>query len=99
LIKADRKIAMETNFKRKIINHVIFDVPQGYKISYLPPSSSFSNDLFNFRIEYTTVGNKVALSREMTSDFLLLKNTSFPEWNKMTNLLKDAYKESISFIK
>jgi transglutaminase-like putative cysteine protease len=99
LIKTERKTAIESNYKRRIINHVVLDVPQGYKISYLPPNSEFSNDLFRYRIEYKSVPNKVLLTRTLTSDYLLLKNTSFSDWNKMINLLKDAYKESINFTK
>jgi len=99
LIKDDRKIPIENNFKRTIINSVIFDIPKGYKITYLPTNSEFTNLQFGYKIEYIKTSDKVILTHSLTSNFLLLENKEFPEWNKMTSLLKEAYKESVNLSK
>jgi hypothetical protein len=99
LIKAERKISIESNFMRNVINHVVLDIPGGYKISYLPTDSEFHNDYFGYRIHYKTLSDKVELTHELTFNFLLLDKKWFPDWNKMTNLLKEVYKESINFTK
>jgi hypothetical protein len=99
LIKKERKISIENDFKREIINHVVLEIPAGFKMSYMPANSSFSNPLFDYRIEYKNMGNKVYLTRELNSNFLLLDKSQFEDWNKMTTQLQEAYKESINLTK
>jgi hypothetical protein len=99
LIKVDRKIPIENIFKRTVINHVEFEVPKGFKITYLPENSEYTNLQFSYKIEYKAELGKVILTHSLTSNYLLLQSPAFPAWNKMTSALKEAYTESVNLSK
>jgi hypothetical protein len=98
-IKDDRKVPIENNYKRVQINHVVFEIPEGYKVTYLPENTKFSDPLFGYSIDYATQNNKITVTHQLTNNYLLLKSDHFSRFNEMTKQLKNDYKESVNITK
>jgi hypothetical protein len=98
-IKNTRRIPIENNYKKIQLNHVVFEIPQGFKVTYLPENTAYTNDLFSFAIDYKNASNKVAVTHELTTNYLLLQPSHFEQLNEMNEKLKNAYKESVSLNK
>jgi hypothetical protein len=98
-IKNTKMTPMEIKYKKQMINHVIFEMPEGYKLTYMPGNSEYKNDLFGFNISYKTESNKVCLTQNFYTNFLLLQHKTFPQWNNMLDSLRTAYKTSVNLKK
>ena len=94
-MKNTRKTAVESNYKKKIVNEVIMDIPRGYRLSYLPQNSEFKNDLFGYKLSYESRNNQVQLTHELYTNYLLLSPQKMKDWNAMIESLKKAYKSTI----
>ncbi|MBW4890758.1 DUF3857 and transglutaminase domain-containing protein [Mucilaginibacter sp. HMF5004] len=94
-----RKTPIEYNFKyiRKYVT--MLKIPQGYKLSYLPPSKTFRNKVWGFNLEYSQKGNYVILTQDFDNENLLITNDQFEEWNKVLENLLPQYKETLSLSK
>jgi transglutaminase-like putative cysteine protease len=81
-------------------NTVVLPIPAGYEVSYLPKNASFRSDAFGgFELTYELLPNKVIVRNKLTLNTLLIKKTSFVEWNLMVSALNEAYSEVISLKK
>jgi transglutaminase-like putative cysteine protease len=98
-IKKERTVPLEKEYKKTTINHVILDIPEGYKVTYLPDNTEYSGKSYGYKIHYKTEGNKLNLTHQFDTKFLLLQPSEFDDWNKMNESLKQAYKESINLTK
>jgi hypothetical protein len=99
-IKDTKKTDLEIKYKKLTINHVIFEMPKDYKLTFIPNNSEYQNDLFGYHISYTTgQNNKVLLTQKFYTNFLLLQHQQFPQWNSMLESLQNAYKTSINLKK
>jgi len=99
-IKDTKKTDLEIKYKKLTINHVIFEMPKDYKLTFIPNNSEYQNDLFGYHITYTTgQNNKVLLTQKFYTNFLLLQHQQFPQWNSMLESLQNAYKTSINLKK
>ena len=98
-IKDTKTTPLEIKYKKQMINHVIFEMPEGYKLTYMPGNSEYKNDLFGFNISYKTESNKVCLTQNFYTNFLLLQHKTFPQWNSMLDSLRTAYKTSVNLKK
>jgi len=99
-IKDNKQTPLEIKYKKLTINHVIFEMPKDYKLTFVPKNSEYKNDFFGYHITYTTEpNNKVLLTQKFYTNFLLLQHQQFNQWNSMLDSLKDAYKTSINIQK
>jgi len=94
-----RKMPVEYDFRfiKKYVT--VLTIPDAYKVSYLPKSQSFKNDVWGFTINYEQKGNTIVLSQEFYNDHLLLTADMFKAWNEVLEHLFPLYKESISLSK
>ncbi|OQP57086.1 hypothetical protein A3860_11000 [Niastella vici] len=94
-----RKMPVEYDFRfiKKYVT--VLTIPDGYKVSYLPQSNSFKNDVWGFTMNYEQKGNTIVLSQEFYNDHLLLTADMFKAWNEVLEHLFPLYKESISLSK
>ena len=95
----ERKLPIEYNFisKRKYVT--MLKVPDGYKLTYLPPSKMYHNDVFGFDMQYNQKANWVSLTQQYDNDHLLLTSDKFEQWNKVLQNLFPLYKETLSLSK
>lgn len=94
-----RKSPIEHDFKYIKRYVTIITLPEGHRVTYLPPGKSFRNDVWGFTISYSKKGNQVTLMQEFDNDHLLLNNHQFQAWNKVLENLFPLYKETLSFSK
>ncbi len=95
LFKDDRELDYEFYFKSLLKATYIFTIPDTYEVSYLPKNSSFNNDIFNYSITYETKGNTIVYHYYAIVKTLLLKPSSFAEWNKMIKQMRTDFKEVV----
>jgi hypothetical protein len=98
-IKDTKTTPLEIKYKKQMINHVIFELPEGYKITYMPGNSEYKNEFFGYNISYKTEFNKVFLTQNFYTNFLLLQHKTFQQWNTMLESLRTAYKTSVNLKK
>ncbi|HEY8399926.1 MAG TPA: transglutaminase domain-containing protein [Cytophagaceae bacterium] len=99
LLPKDRKTSLERDYKYEIKETVVFEIPKGFKLGYLPENSSLKEDNFGFTINYKISGNTVTYNKTIYIDYLQLHKDKFESWNNMVKELNKAYKENISIIK
>lgn len=94
-----RKIPIESSFlytKRYVI---VLNIPDGYKISYLPSGKSFHNEVWGFDLSYDQKAQQVIYTLQFDNNQLLLTPDKFEAWNKVLENLLPLYKESVSLEK
>jgi hypothetical protein len=74
-------------------------IPKGYSVTNLPTNASFSHPDFGFKLSYEQKNDQIVVRTQWTLNTLLVKKSSFPEWNKMVTALNEAYSEVISLKK
>lgn len=94
-VESTRKTEIESNYKKKIINEVILEIPKGYKITFVPKNAEFKDDLFGFKVSYQTGQDEIRLTHEIYINYLLLKLSKMKDWNDMIETINNAYKSSI----
>lgn len=94
-----RTIPIEHEYKSKSDYVTIINIPEGYKVSYLPDSKSFRNEVWGFSISYEQKQNQVILTQHFENNDLLLQPDKFQAWNKVLEYLFPLYKETVSFEK
>ena len=95
----ERKVPIEYNFisKRKYVT--MLKIPEGYKLTYLPPSKNYHNAVWGFDMQYEQKGNWVSLTQQFDNDSLQLTSDQFEQWNKVLQNLFPLYKETLSLSK
>ena len=99
LIEPDREVPREFEYKNISKNVNILEIPKGYKVSYLPANSSYSDPMFGFKINYTMSDNKVIYRSYLYINTLMLYKEDFERWNKMIRQLTKAYNETMTLTK
>lgn len=83
------------DYRYHYVQDIVLNIPQGYKVTYLPEKLEIENPLYVFSIEYDYQEDKIVYKKRLTfSDNLLLKS-HFKNWNKDISELKKAYMEQI----
>ena len=95
LLKDDRVLDYEFDFKSLIKLTYIFDVPESYEISYLPQNCMSDNVDFLYNISYEKIGNKIIYKFSLKLNILLLKQESFVLFNSMLKKMRSNFKEVV----
>ena len=77
----------------------VLNIPEGYKVNYLPQSKEFKNNVWGFKIKYEQKNNQVIMTQEFEDEHMLLQPDKFSDWNKVLEQLFPLYKETVSLIK
>ena len=93
-----RKLDREFDYQYQHEHRVELEIPEGYKVDYLPEQVAFEHDMFSFRIDYTQEENRVIMDRVIRLKTLLLPKEQFEYWNSMITLLDDAYQEVVVIV-
>ncbi|HET9055960.1 MAG TPA: DUF3857 domain-containing protein [Chitinophagaceae bacterium] len=94
-----RKSPIEFSFLYTKKYITVFKIPDGYKITYLPKSKSYHNEIWGFDLTYEQTESKVIVTYQFNNDHLLLTPDKFELWNKVLEQLLPMYKESVSLSK
>jgi hypothetical protein len=94
-----RNTPIEHEYKNSATYVTILNIPEGYKVSYLPDSKSYKNDVWGFDISYRQEKNQVIMTQTFSNEHLLLEPDKFQAWNKVLENLYPLYRETISLAK
>ncbi len=75
------------------------EIPDGYRIDYVPEGGSFNTPEFGYKITYTKKEDKVIMEKLIRFEFLLLKEDKFEQWNKMIKQLNKHYRSTVALKK
>ncbi|MCB0383332.1 MAG: DUF3857 domain-containing protein, partial [Psychroserpens sp.] len=91
----DRKFSKKIDYKfeRHFTTH--FQIPEGYKVSYVPDEMSFEDANYGFKIQYELNDDVITQTKTMYVKTLSIQNTDFEDWNRFIKSLQKAYKKSI----
>lgn len=91
-----RKMPVEYDFKWVRRYVTMLKIPDGYKLTYLPQSKSYHNNVWGFDMQYSQKDNWVILSQQFDNESLMLDHSQFEQWNKVLENLLPLYKETLS---
>jgi hypothetical protein len=94
-----RKAPIEYGYLKKFAYTTLLKVPEGYRISYLPQSHTFKNDVWAFDLAYQQSGQTVSLMQNFSDEHLLLYPDQFEKWNKVLEGIFPEYKQTIVLTK
>ena len=92
---ARRKTGVENEYKFLIKQYTILEVPENYKVGYLPKDCRSANDLFAFSKQYKKQDNKIIALQEVKNNNLLLQPKDFTLWNNALRQVINQYKEQV----
>jgi hypothetical protein len=90
-----RKTAIEYDYKRYFNYATKLEIPEGYKVDYIPETVSFSNDFITCEISYVLEGKNIMYNQKISLDFILLSLDQQKEVNKLIKRVEKNYKEII----
>lgn len=74
---------------------VVLQIPEGYRISYIPEDTYFNNKNFSFNIKYSSEDSCVKMKRTIHVNFLEMLNKEFSTWDEIIINLSKAYRQSV----
>jgi len=93
--KEDRKYGIEFDYKRQFSYTNIIEIPDGYEVSYLPTSVSYSIDLISIDLSYSTDKNKIVCKQDVVFNFIKLNKEQQQKVNTFVEKTEKASKEII----
>ncbi len=93
--KEDRKYDIEFEYKRQFSHTNIIEIPDGYEVSYIPTSVSFTNDLISVNLSYSTDKNKIVCKQDVVFNFIKLNKEQQQKVNTFVEKTEKASKEII----
>ena len=93
--KEDRKYDIEFEYKRQFSHTNIIEIPDGYEVSYIPTSVSFTNDLISVNLSYSTDKNKIVCKQNVVFNFIKLNKEQQQKVNTFVEKTEKASKELI----
>ncbi|MCB0382685.1 MAG: DUF3857 domain-containing protein [Psychroserpens sp.] len=73
-----------------------FEIPEGFKASYIPEDITFEDPNYGFQITYESKDNIITQTKSIYVNTLSIKKETFENWNLFINSLLKAYKKSIT---
>lgn len=73
---------------------LVFEIPEGYVLDYIPETKKFNYDNFNMVLSYEATGKTIRHTSTLTLDALYITKSQFSNWNEMVNKLSKSYNES-----
>lgn len=94
-IKEDRKTSVEYRYRSGDDVTVIFKIPEGKKVTYLPENVKVDNDFMTASISYTLEGDTIIYNHSYATKKLILEKASHEAFNKSLKTIRKAFKEVV----
>lgn len=94
-----RKVPLDFKHITKKQQVTILHIPEGYKVSFVPPNTSSQNNVVGFRSTYTIKGNTIIHICDFYINTLILKVEDFDKFNKVLAEQTKSNKQTISLTK
>jgi len=95
VLKEERKLPLENEFKYENSNYSVLELPQGYRIQEIPENVKYENEVFGFEIIYEVIENTIVRRESYFVDYLLLYPEKFDTWNEGVKKITDAFNQII----
>ena len=94
-----RSVPVFYKYKDSYHETVILNIPAGYHVSYVPQNDEGKIDkLWEYKINYTTLPNKIILTKDFYFNAIHITANYFNDFNKMIDQLKEQYKETVVLV-
>jgi len=91
-----RAVPIEREYKERLRQVAVLDIPKGYRVTYLPPTRRVEvPGLWSYSIRYEATAGQVRLIKEFENSTLMIRPEQFAEHNRLVESLRKEYKESI----
>jgi len=91
----DREYEIGYTYKQKLQYVIQLEIPEGYKVDYLPENFSVTNNFATCTINYEQQENQITYEQTIVLDFLSLNVAQQKEFNQLIKKTDKAYKEII----
>ncbi|UKM65409.1 DUF3857 and transglutaminase domain-containing protein [Flavobacteriaceae bacterium GSB9] len=91
----DRKNAIEYEHTNYFNYTTYLNIPNGYKLNYLPENINLSNEYLNASINYEVKNNRIKYSHTYSLNTISLNTNQQKEVNKLIKKIENAFKEVI----
>lgn len=93
---AGRNAPVELLYKAMLYQVVELQIPEGYKVSYLPPDGQWNTpELVGATFHYEINEDKITLSKRITVDALYIPKEKFADFNAFISAIQQYYRESV----
>lgn len=92
---AKRKVPKEFEFLHQTTLVHALEIPEGYKVSYLPPNYKSDNALMKYTIEYSQKQNYIYAKQEWIAKVTSILPSQFNNWNTVLTEVQKQYKELV----
>jgi transglutaminase-like putative cysteine protease len=96
-LDADRRVDRVFEHRWVHEHEVLFRVPEGYRVAWLPADAEASGGGLSFTVRYTREGDAVRMRRELRLDTLRVRPDDAPRFNAVLDALEAAYREVAVF--
>ena len=94
-VKEDRKTALEFRYRSKDSITVIFEIPEGKEVTYLPEDVTVDNDFMSASITYKKEGNTIVYTHAFETKTLTLEKETHDAFRKSLKKINKAFKEVV----
>ncbi|MBR9847403.1 MAG: DUF3857 and transglutaminase domain-containing protein [Algicola sp.] len=91
----DRKFSKKIDYKFERHFTTNFEIPDGYKASYIPDEIAFEDPEYGFKINYELKDGVIIQTKSIYVKTLSIETQDFENWNRFIKRLQKAYKKSI----
>lgn len=94
-VKEDRKTSLEFKFRSEESITVVFNIPEGKEVSYLPEDVAIDNDFMSASISYKKEGSKIIYKHAYKTKKLILDKETHEAFRKSLKKINKAFKEVV----
>lgn len=94
-IEDDRESPIEFSNTSLQLMEYSFEIPDGYKVDYLPETIEYTDGEYSFKTSYTVAENQIKYTHKVRMNDLLIEADEFASWKSFTTALAKSYNESV----
>lgn len=91
----DRKTSMEFRYRSEDSVTVLFEIPEGKEVTYLPENTEIDNDFMSASISYELKDNVITYVHSYKTKSLILEKDTQEAFSKSLKKIKKAFKEVV----
>ena len=95
IIEKERSAKFEFEHLNDVNSLYELEIPQNYKVKYLPKNFSLDNDYLKADFVYEVKNNKILLHSQLKQKKLMLDKADFELWNNSIKDLKNNYTDTL----
>lgn len=94
----DRESPLELINTTQLKRHFALEIPEGYKVDYIPNSSNYEHPKFDYQLEYQEVDGKILYDLEIQLKAIFIDKEELADWNEFIRALRKNYQQTVILI-